>query len=56
MYSEFKRHAADSLLPRMDRVRGLLSSMLEYSEYFAAVGNGVVGNAMWPSAGLFAGS
>ena len=47
MYSEFKRHAADSLLPRMDRVRGLLSSMLEYSESYAAVrGAEGVGDAM----------
>ncbi len=37
MYSEFKRFAADSSLPRMERTRGLLENMLEYAGYYAAI-------------------
>lgn len=37
MYSEFKRFAADSSLPRMERTRGLLENMLEYTGYYAAI-------------------
>ncbi|NMM95989.1 hypothetical protein G1C98_0725 [Bifidobacterium sp. DSM 109960] len=37
MYSEFKRFAADSSLPRMERIRDLLANMLEYARYYAAV-------------------
>lgn len=41
MYAEFKRFAADSSLSRMERVRNLLSNMLEYAKYYAAI-KGVV--------------
>ena len=41
MYSEFKRFAADSSLPRMERIRDLLVNMLEYAGYYAAVKGGV---------------
>ena len=37
MYSEFKRFAADSSLPRMERIRGLLESMLEHAGYYAVI-------------------
>ena len=37
MYSEFKRFAADSSMPRMERTRGLLENMLEYAGYYAAI-------------------
>ena len=37
MYAEFKRFAADSSLPRMERTRGLLKNMLEYAGYYAAI-------------------
>lgn len=41
MYAEFKRFAADSSLPRMERTRNLLANMLEYAKYYAAI-KGVV--------------
>ena len=41
MYAEFKRFAADSSLPRMERVHNLLANMLEYAKYYAAI-KGVV--------------
>lgn len=41
MYAEFKRFAADSSLPRMEHTRNLLSNMLEYAKYYAAI-KGVV--------------
>ena len=41
MYAEFKRFAADSSLPRMERTRNLLENMLEYAKYYAAI-KGVV--------------
>jgi len=45
MYSEFKRFAADSSLPRMERTRGLLENMLEYAGYYAAIkGNASAGS------------
>lgn len=37
MYSEFKRFAASSSLPRMERTRDLLENMLEYARYYAAI-------------------
>ena len=37
MYSEFKRFAADSSLPCMERTRDLLANMLEYARYYATV-------------------
>ena len=37
MYAEFKRFAADSSLPRMERTRNLLANMLEYAKYYAAI-------------------
>lgn len=37
MYAEFKRFAADSSLPRMERTRNLLANMLEYAKYHAAI-------------------
>ncbi|WP_432623442.1 GmrSD restriction endonuclease domain-containing protein [Bifidobacterium sp.] len=37
MYSEFKRFAADSSMPRMERTRGLLENMLEYAGYYAVI-------------------
>ena len=37
MYPEFKRFAADSSLPRMERTRGLLEKILEYAEYYAVI-------------------
>ena len=41
MYTEFKRFAASSSLPRMERTRNLLENMLEYAKYYAAI-KGVV--------------
>lgn len=41
MYAEFKRFAADSSLPRMERTRNFLANMLEYAKYYAAI-KGVV--------------
>ena len=37
MYSEFKRFAASSSLPRMERTRNLLENMLEYAGYYAVI-------------------
>lgn len=37
MYAEFKRFAADSSLPRMERTRNLLANMLEYAKYYAVI-------------------
>lgn len=37
MYTEFKRFAASSSLPRMERTRDLLENMLEYARYYAAI-------------------
>lgn len=37
MYSEFKRFAASSSLPRMERTRDLLENMLEYAGYYAVI-------------------
>ncbi|MGR6875466.1 DUF4268 domain-containing protein [Bifidobacterium angulatum] len=37
MYTEFKRFAASSSLPRMERTRNLLENMLEYVGYYAAI-------------------
>lgn len=37
MYAEFKRFAADSSLPHMERTRNLLANMLEYAKYYAAI-------------------
>lgn len=37
MYTEFKRFAASSSLPRMERTRDLLENMLEYTRYYAAI-------------------
>lgn len=37
MYSEFKRFAADSSMPRMELTRNLLENMLEYAGYYAII-------------------
>ena len=37
MYAEFKRFAADSSMPRMERTRNLLENMLEYAKYYAVI-------------------
>lgn len=37
MYSEFKRFAASSSMPRMERTRNLLENMLEYAGYYAVI-------------------
>lgn len=37
MYTEFKRFAASSSMPRMERTRNLLENMLEYARYYAAI-------------------
>ena len=37
MYTEFKRFAADSSMPRMERTHNLLENMLEYAGYYAAI-------------------
>ena len=37
MYSEFKRFAASSSMPRMERTRDLLENMLEYAGYYAVI-------------------
>lgn len=37
MYSEFKRFAASSSMPRMERTCNLLENMLEYAGYYAVI-------------------
>lgn len=37
MYAEFKRFAADSSMPRMERTHNLLENMLEYAGYYAII-------------------